>query len=309
MLNHVIIERMDTCKALDYHDLAKSREFREFFEITLAFTGLRVALVDPSGTQTVKLYPDAAENPLCRLIQAHPLGTCACRETDRQNCLRAAQERESLSYLCHAGLVDIAVPLFVDGQHIATMNCGQVLPECPTAEGFHRLLSRVDYCAGQQAALRDAYMHTPCVRGAQLENIMRLFAFFAEYFCEVGRRLKAYQRQSKNEGIDLARRYLRQHFREPVSLEETASRIHYAPAYLSALFRKATGMTYTEYIQHLRIDEAKRLLTITERGVTEIASEVGFNSLTHFNRIFKKLEGCAPSSYRAQQRRLHTQDH
>jgi len=294
---------MELYKALDYHDLADSREFREFFELTLAFTGLRVALVDPSGTQSVKLYPDAAENPLCRLIQSHPLGAGACRETDRQNCLRAAQERENRSYLCHAGLVDIAVPLFVDGQHIATINCGQVLPEAPTEEGFHRLLVRIAYCAGQQAAVHDAYLQTPCISGAQLDNIMRLFAFFAEYFCEVGRRLKAYQRQSKNDGIELALRYLRQHFREPVTLEETARRVHYAPAYLSALFHQATGITYTEYVQHLRIDEAKRLLASTERGITDIASEVGFNSLTHFNRIFKKWEGCAPSSYRTQQRR------
>ena len=255
---------------------------------------------DPSGTQSVKLYPESAENPLCLLIQSHPQGLGACRDTDRQNCLRAARHRQSLQYLCHAGMIDLAVPVFVDDEHIATINCGQVPPEPPTEAGAARLLARHPYLATEQAALCKAYYSTPTVTNEQLVNALRLFIFFADYFCAVGHRLKDATQHRENDGIDKAQWYLRRHFREQISLEETARQVHYAPAYLSTLFRKVAGMTYTDYVQRLRIAEAKRLLATTQQGITEIAGEVGFNSLTHFNRVFRKLEGRAPSSYRAE---------
>ena len=244
----------------------KSQEFREFFRLALAFTGLRVALVDPSGTRSVKLYPESAENPLCRLIQSHPYGLAACQETDRQNCLLAARNHQILQYLCHAGMIDLAVPVFVDGQHIATINCGQVLPEPSAETGVAQLLERHPYLAAEQAALTRAYYLTPAMTTEQLANALRLFAFFADYVCEVGRRLKDCPGHRENEGIDKAHATS-----AGTSVSRSAWRrllawCTYAPAYLSALFRKVAGMTYTDYVQHLRIEEAKRLLTTTRKG-------------------------------------------
>ena len=68
--------------------------------------------------------------------------------------------------------------------------------------------------------------------------------------------------------------------------------------YICKLFKRHTGMNFTEYVSRLRIDRAKELLANPNLRISEIAYEVGFQSLTHFNRIFRKLEGQAPTAYR-----------
>ena len=62
--------------------------------------------------------------------------------------------------------------------------------------------------------------------------------------------------------------------------------------------RAATGLTFTDYLARVRIEKAKMLLLDRNRRVSEVAYDVGFQSLTHFNRIFRKLAGKSPTSYR-----------
>jgi AraC-like DNA-binding protein len=64
------------------------------------------------------------------------------------------------------------------------------------------------------------------------------------------------------------------------------------------MFRKITGINFTDYVSRLRIERAKNLLLNPNLRISEIAFEVGFQSLTHFNRVFKRVLGQSPSDYR-----------
>ncbi|NDA68040.1 MAG: AraC family transcriptional regulator, partial [Verrucomicrobia bacterium] len=64
------------------------------------------------------------------------------------------------------------------------------------------------------------------------------------------------------------------------------------------MFKKSTGINFTDYLSRIRIEKAKNLLLNPNLRISEIAYEVGFQSLTHFNRIFKKLAGQSPTLYR-----------
>jgi AraC-like DNA-binding protein len=66
------------------------------------------------------------------------------------------------------------------------------------------------------------------------------------------------------------------------------------------MFKKVTGINFTDYLSRVRIEKSKNLLLNPNLRVSEIAYEVGFQSLTHFNRVFKKILGQAPTEYRAQ---------
>ena len=61
-----------------------------------------------------------------------------------------------------------------------------------------------------------------------------------------------------------------------------------------------TGLNFTDYLSRVRIEKAKNLLLNPNLRVSEIAFEVGFQSLTHFNRVFKKILGQSPTDYRSQ---------
>jgi AraC-like DNA-binding protein len=64
------------------------------------------------------------------------------------------------------------------------------------------------------------------------------------------------------------------------------------------MFKKATGLNFTDYVSRIRVEKAKNLLLNRNLRVSEIAYEVGFQSLTHFNRVFKKVMGQSPTEYR-----------
>ena len=64
------------------------------------------------------------------------------------------------------------------------------------------------------------------------------------------------------------------------------------------MFKKATGLTFTDYLGRVRVEKAKNLLLNPHLRVSEIAYTVGFQSLTHFNRVFRKLTGESPTDFR-----------
>lgn len=284
---------------MDFDKLAESQAFYEFFRIVQNLTGLLVALVDPSGTRSKQLFSEEEFNPFCRLIQSVPEGVALCRETDRANCERAAKSREAIHYLCHAGLVDLAVPIFVDGQHVATMNFGQVLLGLPLDENYNVVSRRLDHLNLPEGSLSEAYFGSPNISPEQLDTVVRLCTFFAEYCCVVGREMGEARQQAGGDEIHRAQVYIRTHFRDTCSLSDTARHAGLSPAYFSTRFRQTAGVTYTQYLNSIRVDEAKRLLIDTDGRISDIASSVGYSNVTHFNRVFLGIVGMSPSMFRA----------
>ncbi|MWV46785.1 AraC family transcriptional regulator [Paenibacillus sp. HJL G12] len=94
--------------------------------------------------------------------------------------------------------------------------------------------------------------------------------------------------------------YVNRHYDEKLTIEQISSRFYISPSHFCKTFRKSTGFTFTEYLNNVRIKEAKVLLTGGSDKVANIADTVGFESLTHFGRIFKEFTGLSPLKYRQQ---------
>nr|WP_276352292.1 AraC family transcriptional regulator [Cohnella sp. YIM B05605] len=93
-------------------------------------------------------------------------------------------------------------------------------------------------------------------------------------------------------------RYINQHYASDLSLHRLAERFYVSPYYLSRFFKEATGFTFVEYLNSVRIKEAKKLLESSNLKVGLIAKKAGFGSVTHFGRVFKAVTGHAPLYYR-----------
>src|SRR5699024_2116060 len=93
--------------------------------------------------------------------------------------------------------------------------------------------------------------------------------------------------------------YIQENYQSPdLSLQSIAEVFYISPYYLSSIFKNATGFTYTEFLNHLRIQKAQNILRESDMKVIDIAGKVGFNSLTHFGRVFKENTNYTPSAYR-----------
>lgn len=92
--------------------------------------------------------------------------------------------------------------------------------------------------------------------------------------------------------------YINAHYMEELSLQRLADMFYVSPYYLSRFFKVATGFTFVEYLNSVRIKEAKQLLMRTNLKVNLITRKVGFGSVTHFGRVFKQITGHTPLHYR-----------
>ena len=102
----------------------------------------------------------------------------------------------------------------------------------------------------------------------------------------------------ENKHIRTIKRYLRNNISKEITLGEIADLLHFAPPYVCALFKKNTGMTITEYINHERIKLSKQKMITTDTPLFEIAEMVGFSNYNYFSNLFKRHTGVSPSEYR-----------
>lgn len=93
-------------------------------------------------------------------------------------------------------------------------------------------------------------------------------------------------------------KYINTNYMRSVSLSSLSETFFISPYYLSRIFKEATGFTFIEYVNSVRTKEAQTLLRKTSLNITEIAEKVGYESATHFGRVFKNHTGCSPLKYR-----------
>lgn len=95
-----------------------------------------------------------------------------------------------------------------------------------------------------------------------------------------------------------ARNFICEHSDEELSLTQVAMAVNISPNYLSEKFKQVTGIKFVDHVARTRFEKARTLLPDLGLRVSEIAFAVGFQSLSQFNRVFKKLAGTSPSQYR-----------
>lgn len=98
--------------------------------------------------------------------------------------------------------------------------------------------------------------------------------------------------------IERAIRHIQLSFTQKVSLNEVAEEAGLSPAYFSTIFKTEMGVSFSEYVNRLRVGRAKNLLSSSSLGLSEIAGRCGFEDQSYFSRIFKRIAGISPGRYR-----------
>lgn len=107
---------------------------------------------------------------------------------------------------------------------------------------------------------------------------------------------------SKSRRIEKINNYIQQNLNQNIRIKEAADLVNMSETAFSHFFKKRTQRSFSDYITDLRIGNAARHLIETEKNISEICYECGFNNTSNFNRIFKKKLGFTPSEFRSQQR-------
>lgn len=128
--------------------------------------------------------------------------------------------------------------------------------------------------------------------------LMELLVFIGRYsqYAEVN---KIEHPGTIDKKISDVARYINENYMHDVSLNSVAQIFYVSPFYLSKMFKKVTGFNFVEYINHVRIKEAQKILRGTKLSVPQVVEKVGFDSIPHFGRVFKKICGVSPLQYRS----------
>jgi YesN/AraC family two-component response regulator len=149
-----------------------------------------------------------------------------------------------------------------------------------------------------QAVLRRAYFETRVVSREQHSAAVKLLTIFAEHLEIVSNQIVIQWNNAETPMISRAKEFIRENHSEDLSLPQVARFANVSPFYFCKLFKRATGLSFTHFLSRVRIERSKNLLINPQLRVSEIAYDVGFQSLTHFNRVFHKLLGQSPTEYR-----------
>ena len=320
---------------MDLKTIIDIKKWEEIQDALSRMTGTAIITVDFKGMPVTK---HSGRTAFCSVIRENAVFCKRCFKCDALAGLEAVRLNRPYIYLCHCGIVDVAVPVMVGENCLGSVMFGQVrMSHNETGFKVERLVSEISsFRADDGAARQDLlakYEALPEMEYARIQQIAELIAVIVGYVveqavCRHNERLThEWQLRSAMSAIletgqgELpvplgpaqeeeplpappgspvypALAYAAAHWGENITMNQMADLCHLSPSYFSKLFRRQTGENFTDYVNRHKVMLAKKRLRESADSVTRIAAELGFLDTSYFVCVFKKFEGITPTDYR-----------
>jgi AraC-like DNA-binding protein/ligand-binding sensor protein len=301
-MNNVLSAPLPTETAPDRGDnlvgrLQKSEIFRDYQQAFQTATGLPLVLRAP-GAFAAPMAGAKNVNPFCALMAARSKSCAACLQVQQAAETGAFDGVKTLE--CFAGLNDSLVPVRMGETVVAYLQTGQVLFRAPTERQFKTAMKELArFSPGADVGeLREAFFQSRVLARSHYEAMLRLLVSFAQHLALVANELMITTTTAEPPAVARARAFIAEHIGEPLSLEQVARAANMSAFYFCKVFKAGTGLTLTHYIARARIERTKQMLLNPNTRISEAAYEAGFQSLSQFNRVFRRIAGESPTAYR-----------
>src|SRR6266705_4446107 len=224
----------------------------------------------------------------------------------RAACLRAQTDasEESASttrtVTWFAGLSESAVPVYVGDHILGFLETGEVMLKNPTKKHFASITRqlRVWGYKADWKQLERAYFRTRVLSPDRYRAMLRLLSIFAQHLSILSNQLVVGRDKGESAHMARTRQFIEKHQAEPLSLGRVARAANISRHYFCKMFKKATGMNFIDYLSRIRVEKSKTLLLNPNSRISEAAFACGFQSMTNFNRAFKRIVGSSPTQFR-----------
>src|SRR5436190_7248167 len=277
--------------------LIRSRLFRDYEGVFTKATGLPLAL-RPLEYWQLEHHQKTNENKFCALLAKRPSTLAVCLQSHAEIIRHTGAIPHTET--CPFGLTETAVPVRLGGKTIGFLRIGQVLRRSAIQSDKSRAAAKLKECGVLFAGgIRKAWEATPIIPKDKYAAIVRLLTFFAEQLSALINQIVLEQQNAEPPLVRKAREHIQQHKNEPLSLAAVAQASGASVFHFCKVFKKTTGLKFTDYVARVRLEDAKTQLLNPSRRISEVAYDVGFQSLTQFNRMFKRVFGQSPTEFRA----------
>jgi AraC-like DNA-binding protein len=267
-----------------YENEKISKLLKDFYTVT----GQRVGVFD-SELNILAEYPKRC-CALCDKIRTSKKGFNACMESDRILLEEASTKGVTVRRRCHAGLIDICAPIIDEMGIIGYIMFGQLLYDTNLNQQLDQVriltkgyIDNPDEVIDSVRVLKDDYLEsvenimTACISYIHLNKM--LFATKTGLWAQ----------------IDY---YIERNYASQFSLKEMADDLGVCISSVCKTVKAHSGKTVHQLLNIKRITKAKKLLTDSNMNVNEAAMTVGIHDYNYFTKLFKKIEGCTPSTYK-----------
>lgn len=289
------VDREENKKFIE--SLSRSQIYQDYERAFSKTTGLPLTLRPVEPWHLIhkgKKY----ENPFCALMAEGNKACAACLETQQKIAAVAGSGPRTVK--CFAGLCDTGVPVSVGDEVVGFLQTGQIMLQKPNKSQFNRVASQlVDW--GMKVDLRkleEGYFQTQVLTPKQYESLVHLLTIFAQHLSLISNQLIVRHENAEPPAITKAKQFIHEHQADEISLADVAKAVNTSTFYFCKMFKKATGLNFTEYLARVRVEKAKNLLLNPNLRISEVAFAAGFQSLSHFNRVFRRIAGESPTRYR-----------
>jgi AraC-like DNA-binding protein len=277
--------------------LLRSRLFREYESVFTKATGLPLTL-RPLEYWQLAHHGKKQENPFCALLAEHPSTLAVCLQAHASMIRHTGVLPHSVT--CPFGLTETAVPVKLGENTIGYLRIGQVLRHTPLKSDTAKVARTLSQHGVRFTnTIRDAWEKNLRTPPEKYQAIVRLLTFFAEQLSTLTNQIMLEKNKAEPLMVRKAREYITLNRTKALSLAHVAKASGAGVFHFCKVFKKTTGLTFTDYVARVRLEDAKAELLNPDRRISEIAYDVGFQSLTQFNRVFKRVFGQSPTEFRA----------
>jgi ligand-binding sensor protein/AraC-like DNA-binding protein len=275
------------------------QQFLDEFEL---LTGLSSTLVDDKG----KLITAPRGSREFCLILGKSTMRKRCRESDQKGCEAAAALKRPYIYQCHAGLIDIVIPIIIKDAYAGAILTGQTRTKDMNMSRFEEFIDLPEVKDTKERLLK-AFDSLPEKEMKTIEVGCEILFKIVNYIVAIEFENVELKKKSKNgyrskqEIVEEAKEYILHHFDQDIKLGDIARMTNVSDYYMSHIFKEETGISFIDYVTHVRIEKAKNLLKNTNLDIIDIAFHVGYNDSNYFSHVFRKKEGLSPTGYRHKQ--------
>lgn len=248
---------------------------------------ISVVFLDNYGNEMTRLpFPQKIHSsPVCNHVKAQGrLPACfRCRNTVLK---MVRTHKRAFGGLCVMGVYEYCQPVILNDTVVAVVFVGNIHTGQPRQT--ERLRANVD--DSLYDTMQDGYSQEQCRQTAGIVTSYTMFLL---------ERYGSTEKHSFDPLLDNIKAYLDENMSYDFSMAELSEIFNYDEKYLGRLFKSRTGQSIKEYCNTQKTVKAKKLLADPAISISDVAAQSGYNNVTYFNRIFKRITGLSPSQYRS----------
>ena len=281
-----------------FDQIAVMPGLRNLLDITWRLFGVNPALVSPDGQRVVVFELERRAQPFCAALADDAAGRVLCAMCDQDRFLEARRSALALRYRCHAGLREFIVPVIRNGETVALLQCGQVHDRRPTVAEWRDARQDLVQAGIDSRPLYQLFRKNRVLSKDRQDDLLNLLELVANRLAHADEQRLLEEPGRTRMQLGRAVTFIEVHLGEHLTLPVIARAARLSTRSLVRLFRTEVGTSVVEFILRRRVARARDLLRRTDHTCAEIAFEVGFGSVQHFNRIFRRHQEMSPREWR-----------